>query len=226
MSFRHQEFVAGPMGGQYTAQIDSHPIDTNRVIHEGRKSTPIAYPEDEEDQKFRRYKTDFITYQTIRSETKQENWGMIVRIVSWILIIYAIVFFVIDTIGLGYSLFSENSQDFMMTDKETLIFIGMSDTAMKIVSLISDVLIFLQGFYGIRTVKRNSQEAIKFLITLTIWFLVIHIVLVVVKLMISASYVDNYNWQSSEQQEHMSAEDIEKMETFVYGLIIATFFLS
>ena len=102
---------------------------------------------------------------------------------------------------------------------------GLSSLLMKIASIFSDLLIFTQGFIGLRTVKKESKPAIKALLNLTIWFTVTHIIIVIVKLIISASYVDNYNWGAI-NDDHMTVEDIENMETFVYGMIIASFFLS
>ena len=226
MSIKKPE-LSGEAHIAYQPQVDTRQQDSSRRLEEKQRLSPIAYPDDEEEQKFRRYNTDFMTYQTIRSETKQENWGMVVRIVSSVLIIYSVLSFVLDVLGLFYSLFlHDSSHSFSFMDQETLVFIGMSDTAMKILSLVADIMIFVQGFIGLRTVGKNSKGAIKQLINLTILFMLVHVVIVITKLVISASYIDNYNWRSAKGEEHVSEEEIEKMETFVYGLILATFFLS
>jgi len=213
-------------GRAYAQQIDDEqPKESSRVRFTKDNLKPTPSPEDEDDQRFKTYNTDFITYKTIRSETTQENWATVVKIVSVILIIYSVIFFVIDFFGLIYALFiQENGNKYEFTDHETLVFMGMSDGALKAISLISDILIFIQGYYGLITVAKNSRDAINQLIMITVAFSATHIVLIIIKLIVSASYVGHYNWRNIESD--MSEEEVEKMETFVYGLIIATFFLS
>mmetsp|Transcript_4226 Transcript_4226/g.3551 ORF Transcript_4226/g.3551 Transcript_4226/m.3551 type:complete len:103 (+) Transcript_4226:352-660(+) len=102
----------------------------------------------------------------------------------------------------------------------------MSDTKMKAISLVSDVLILIQGLYGVYCTAKNSRTIIRRLIITTIWISVAHIFLIIIKLILSSTYVEKYNWREAESEETISQEDIEEMEYFIYGLIISTFFLS
>ena len=113
-----------------------------------------------------------------------------------------------------------------LTDEATLFFIGMSDTKMKIISLISDVLIIGQGIYGLYCTNKNTRSIIRRLILTTIWLFAIHVVLIVTKLIISHSYVKSYHWREVDSQQNMNDEEIEEMEYFIYGLIVSTFLLS
>lgn len=236
MSFKKKEYKDDFEGG-YALQEDTKGQNSGRIDNTKEMMKPIAYPEDEEDQNYKRYNTDFITYKTIRSEMTQENWCTVVKILSIALVIYASLTFLFDLVALFYRLFLQDSKskNYEFMDQETLVFIGVDDSAFRCASLVSDVysqiygfsksiLIFIQGYYGLVTVGLKTRAAIRRLITITIAFMVAHIVLVILKLIISASYIDNCNWR--EAGEDLSEEEIQKMETFVYGLIIATFFLS
>ena len=223
--------------GGYALQEDTKNDKSGRVDNTKEMMKPIAYPEDDEDQNYKRYNTDFITYKTIRSEMTQENWCTVVKILSIALLIYASLTFLFDVVALFYRLFLQDSksQEYEFMDQETLLFIGVNESALQCASLVSDIysqiygfaksiLIFIQGYYGLVTVGLKTRKAIKRLITMTIAFMATHIVLVILKLVISASYIDNCNWR--EAGAELTEEEIQKMETFVYGLIIATFFLS
>ena len=100
--------------------------------------------------------------------------------------------------------------------------VGFSGSAIKMVDIITDILIFIQGLYGVASSNRTTSK-ISSLINLTLVFTVTHIVAIVLKLIISAGYVDNYNWENIEDDENMSDDEsqfIEMQQEFVYSIII------
>lgn len=216
--------------GSYRPQIDERAIENGSMVEMQNDKIPnfhlAAYKDEEDEEKFKNYKVDLITYKTIRAETTQENWTTIVRLLSYALIVFAIVKLGFDIFKLVYSLFyMPKDNDLYTMDKSTLVIVGVSDSALRVIDIISDIFIFIQGFYGIKTANDHDSKVSR-LINMTIIFTLIHIVAIILKLIISSGYVDNYNWNSMNESNQLTEDEIQTTETFIYGVIIATFFLN
>ena len=117
----------------------------------------VAYPRSKQSEGIRQYGTDYITYKRIQSETVQNNWGVAVKILSVIIMIAAVIKFGYDATQIVTSFLRENDEDkdvIGFIHDNSLFFEGISQVALGTVSLISDILIFIQGIYGIITVNK------------------------------------------------------------------------
>ena len=178
-----------------------------------------AYKDEDDDFKFKKYKTDLATYKTIKAETSQDNWAAAVQIASIFLIIFSIWKLLYNIIYLPL----DGNQTIL--NQDVLMVVGISNLAMKVVDVVWDILIFVQGVYGVRTARDKNSKVAK-LINLALVFFLTHVIAIIIKLIIAAGYIDNYDWNSFDGDEQMTDDEIQNQETFIYGLIIASFFLN
>ena len=72
----------------------------------------------------------------------------------------------------------------------------------------------------------KSKDAIKQLMSASFWFTTCHWVLALCKLLIAATYIENFRWKNNDSKNHLFPEDIQEIEQFAYTIIIASFIIS
>ena len=148
-------------------------------------------------------------YDLVRAEVKKDNWALIIKILSWIVLVSGIIDLVYNIIGFIYYLALENGDP---------CYSGGLIAFMCIFDIILSTLAIIQGCYGIETVRKDKPEAISKLIKISIRLTFAHLAIIGIK-MICVFILGSYFRQKERYYIRDNSINRQSLPSSFYGLM-------
>ena len=168
-------------------------------------------------------------YDFIRAEQQKNNWTTVIKVISWILLILGIIFLILSILSFigdladmddDYSDDVHYDYNYASVDPE---FTGGIGAFLAVFDMIWDVLIIVQGYYGIRTAKKNTPEAISKLIRVSIWLTLAHLALTGIKTFIASLILREISQEWGEimvdDDDSITSEDLTNI---LFGILFVS----
>jgi hypothetical protein len=117
----------------------------------------------------------------------------VIKIISYVLIVFGVISGVLNFFGIFIDIGTNGSDShnvhYSGGENARATFLGTSDIFIRILDLVQNALVILQGWFGVKATDVDTVDSIRVLIRRSLILLAAHVVLMVFQMVIGASAV-------------------------------------